>query len=99
MAQIVFSNGVYEGGVDEAGMPDGAGKLAYADGSVYEGQWFSGSSLLLAVQPHASTPDSLTNTGKITGHGTFTYTNGDAYEGMCVWDWCSDSRADDVSGL
>ena len=45
MARIVFSNGVYEGGVDEAGMPDGMGKLAYSDGSVYDGQWFSGLSL------------------------------------------------------
>lgn len=71
------------------GMPDGYGKMIYADGSAhksYEGNWKKGkpegygTMVWPAERPYSSYTGEFSN-GKMHGEGTMTYSNGNIYAG------------------
>ncbi len=74
---------VYTGEKNEKGEKDGTGKMEYANGDVYEGQWKNnlrnGKGKITFV--NKSTYDGTWSKDQITGKGVYTYFNGDVYEG------------------
>jgi hypothetical protein len=79
----VVQENVYTGEKNEKGEIHGTGKMEYANGDVYEGQWKNnmrnGKGKITFIDK--STYDGIWTKDQITGKGIYTYFNGDVYEG------------------
>jgi hypothetical protein len=74
---------VYTGEKNEKGEKHGTGKMEYANGDVYDGQWKGnlrhGNGKITFL--NKSTYEGTWSKDQITGKGIYTYFNGDIYEG------------------
>ena len=75
--------GEYEGDLDKHGQPQGHGKMTYADGNVYEGNFKDGLANGLGKCEYAdgAVYEGKFKNGQRHGRGKMTYADGDVYEG------------------
>ncbi|MEM7659455.1 MAG: protein kinase, partial [Bacteroidota bacterium] len=73
----------YQGGENEAGLPEGTGKAVYKNGDVYEGEWVNGLPHGQGIQQYqnGNVYEGQFAHGVKQGRGMFTYKSGDRYEG------------------
>lgn len=85
-----YSNGVYEGEVNEEGKRHGKGKYTWSNGNIYEGDFVEGKCTGTGkyIFANGNLYEGGFENGQRTGYGKLTRINGEIYEG----DWADDKK-------
>jgi len=89
-------NGTYTGSRNSKGEPHGKGKMQFANGDVYEGDFVNGklNGYGIAIFANGDRYTGNWTNGQMHGNGFFTYSNGSNYEGV----WNNGKNIEKTSG-